>query len=423
MKNNDQNTAWILLEENIEKRKQELVGLIRELVQRPSDVSEKDCQIFIRDWLQERKLECDLWDIDAEKLSAHPAWVDTGLDYSERPNLVSILKGTGGGRSLSLLGHVDVVPVEEPQSWVEKDPWSGALVDGKIYGRGSLDMKAGLAIGLFLTALVKELDIPLEGDLILQSVIDEENGGNGTLAAVERGYRADASIFLEPSGGDYMGISGRGAQFFRITVPGVSGGIEYQFENPNAIGKAMLIYQAVEVFAQQINDAAKHPLYADMPTKVPCAICKIQAGNWASTTPAACVMEGSLECLPGEDIEDRKQQFKDHLLKTAAQDKWLKEHPPLVEWFGLRFESAEIPVDSPIITCVRAASRNVLGKDVLPVGAGGSDLRLPVLYADSPCILYGPKGGAIHSTNEYVEVDSVLEIAKVIGKVILDWCG
>lgn len=415
--------AWSLFSDCIKGKRDELVKLTQDLVRLPSDTNEKACQFFIRDWLKENGITSDIWELDTAQLSAHPAYVKTGLDYSNRPNLVASIKGKGGGQSLSLLGHIDVVPVEEEDKWVEQDPWSGALVDGKIYGRGSVDMKSGLAIGLVLAAALKQAGISLQGDLILQSVIDEENGGNGTLGAILRGYKADASIFLEPSEEDYMGISGRGAQFFRITVLGIGGGIEYQYEMPNAIAKAFIVYQAVERYADFINSKASHPLYAYSETKVPCAICKIQAGNWPSTTPAFCQMEGSIECLPGEDIEQTKTDFKNYLLKVTSQDAWLAEHPPQIEWFGLWYESAEIPVDAPIVNCIRKASQEVLNKDIQPLGGGGSDLRLLVLHADSPCVMYGPKGGAIHSTNEYVEIESMMNVALVVGKVILDWCG
>jgi len=417
------NDHWDALKNEIEQNKGELISLIQELIRFPSDKSEEESQLHLKKWLEKYGLESDMWDIDPRTLSKHRAWVETGLDYADRPNLVSVVKGQGGGRSLSLLGHMDVVPFEEPEKWVDEDPWSGSIVDGKIYGRGSVDMKAGVAIAAFLLALIKNLKIQLRGDIVFQSVIDEENGGNGTLGAIEKGYRADASIFLEPTGEEFMGISGRGAQFFRITVPGLGGGIEYQYQTPNAINKAMILYRAVECYADMLNSAADHPFYAHDETKVPCAICKIQAGNWASTLPVECVMEGSIECLPGENIEDRKADFKDYLLKVASQDQWMRENLPVIEYFGLRYESAEIPIDSPIIQCVREASKTVLGKDVQPLGAGGSDLRLPVLYADSPCILYGPKGGAIHSTNEFVFIESALNVAMVVGKTILDWCA
>jgi acetylornithine deacetylase len=314
---------WVLYSTKIEENFEDLVILLQELIHRPSHSSEKECQVFIKNWLDQRGIESDLWDLDVDTLKFHQAWVETGLSYKDRPNLAATIKGNGTGKSLSLLGHIDVVPVEEPNQWVDANPWSGKRIDNKLYGRGSLDMKAGVAISLFLAAILKETGLKLKGDLIIQSLIDEENGGNGTLAAIVRGYRADSSIFLEPSEEDYMGISGRGAQFFRITIPGQSGGIEYQYSCPNAINKAMIIFQAVERYADYLNSTADHPLYQYTETKVPCAVCTIHAGNWPSTTPAFCVMEGSLECLPGEDIDVAKERFKKYLLLAAKQDPWL----------------------------------------------------------------------------------------------------
>jgi len=161
----------------IEEHKTELIVLLQNLIKRPSDTSEKECQQFIESWLKERGMDCDVWNLDVASLKKHNAWVETNLDYTDRPNLVSVYKGKGGGKSLSLLSRIDVVPIEEPEAWIEKDPWSGAIVEDKIYGRGSLDMKAGVAIGLYLLGLLKKLGIELKGDVIFQSVIDEENGG------------------------------------------------------------------------------------------------------------------------------------------------------------------------------------------------------------------------------------------------------
>jgi acetylornithine deacetylase len=134
-------------------------------------------------------------------------------------------------------------------------------------------------------------------------------------------------------------------------------------------------------------------------------------------------MEGSLECHPGEDIEAAKDQFKAYLLEAASQDDWLKDNPPQVEWFGLRFESAETASDSALIQEFSQSYEHVTGNQPAILGGGGSDLRLPILYADSPSVLFGPSGGAIHSTDEYVEIDSVIEVARILGRFILDWCG
>jgi acetylornithine deacetylase len=415
-------TAWSALEQSINTRRDQVIHLIQEMVRLPSYEGEGEVQTFITRWWRARGIEPDIWEPDIQQLNAHPAYVDVDYDYHGRPNQVVIFEGQGGGHSLALNGHTDVVPVD-PAPWTYGDPWSGEYVDGRVYGRGSVDMKGGIAGGMILMDALLETGIKLKGDLQMQFVVDEENGGNGTLDAILHGYRGDATIFLEPTSPNFLVISSRGAQFFRINVPGKEAPIEHTRTTVNVIEKAFLLFQAVQSYASWRAAGADHPLYDWDPTKIPVAVCKIQAGSWPSTFPSLCFMEGSLECLPGEDIETTKEQFKAYLLEAASQDDWLKENPPQIEWFGLRFESAETASDSALITEFTRSYQRVTGNLPAILGGGGSDLRLPILYADSPSALFGPTGGAIHSTDEYVDVDSVMEVMRVLGRFILDWCG
>jgi acetylornithine deacetylase len=228
---------------------------------------------------------------------------------------------------------------------------------------------------------------------------------------------------MEPTDPKYLVISSRGAQFFRITVPGLEAPIEQTMTTVNVIEKAFVLFKAVQDYAAYRVSQAKHALYEWDPTKIPVAVCKIQSGSWPSTFGAQCIMEGSLECLPGEDIAEIRQGFYDYILEVAKLDSWLKEHPPVIEWFGLWFESAETPQDSPMLHQFVASYQSVLGKSPAILGGGGSDLRLPILYANSHSAHFGPTGASIHSTDEYVEIDSVMQVAQVIGRFILDWCG
>ena len=263
---------WTELSEAIASRRDMAVNLIQEMVRRPSIDSEADVQAYIADWWRDRGLETDIWEPDIDELKQHKAFVDVDYDYKGRPNQVLLIKGEGGGRSLTLNGHVDVVPVDSAP-WTYGGPWSGEFVEGRIYGRGAVDMKGGLAVGMIVIDSLRQCGIKLKGDLQMQFVADEENGGNGTLAAVLRGYRSEGTIFLEPTSPEYLVVSSRGAQFFRITIPGKEAGIEYQFTNPNAIDKAFIIFQAVQSYALWRASQADHPLYDWDPTKIPVAIC------------------------------------------------------------------------------------------------------------------------------------------------------
>ncbi|MEJ2708125.1 MAG: ArgE/DapE family deacylase [Anaerolineales bacterium] len=413
---------WSDLSAAIAARREMATDLIQKMVRIPSDEGEGGVQTFITDWWRQRGVEPDVWEPDIETLRQHPGFVDVDYDYANRSNVVVMFKGAGGGRSLSLNGHMDVVPADPRGIWTHGGPWSGKYVGGRIYGRGAVDMKAGLAVAMIVMDALQDCGLQLKGDLQMQFVVDEENGGNGTLAAILRGYRSDGTIFLEGTSPNFVVVSSRGAQFFRIIVPGIEGGIEYQFTQPNAIEKGLKLFEAVQSYALWRAAQADHPLYDYDPTKIPSAICKIQAGNWPSTLPAQCVMEGSIECLPGEDIELTKKQFRAYLLEAAKQDEWLRDNPPTIEWFGLRFEAGETATDDPLVSGLSAAAQAITGNKPAILGGGGSDLRLPVLYANSPSVLFGPAGGSIHSTDEYVEVDSVMQTAQIIAKFILDWC-
>jgi acetylornithine deacetylase len=413
---------WPNLENAISSRRDQVIELIQEMVRRPSYEGEGEVQNFITQWWRIRGIEPDIWFPDIEELRSHPGFVDVDYDYKDRPNQVVLFKGQGGGRSLALNGHTDVVPVD-PAPWTYGGPWSGEFVDGKIYGRGSVDMKGGVACAMIVMDALLECKIKLKGDLHMQFVVDEENGGNGTLGAILRGYRGDATIFLEPTSPNFLVISSRGAQFFRINVPGKEAPIEHARTTVNVIEKAYVLFNAVQSYASWRASVADHPLYEWDPTKIPVAVCKIQAGSWPSTFPSQCIMEGSLECLPGEDIEKTKEQFKAYISEAATQDEWLKDNPPTIEWFGLRFESAETAIESPLVDQFSTSYEQVTGNKPAILGGGGSDLRLPILYADSPSAHFGPTGGAIHSTDEYVEIDSVMEVSRILGRFILDWCG
>ena len=176
------------------------------------------------------------------------------------------------GRSLKFNGHTDVVPIGPPELW-QYGPFSGEFVDGRVYGRGSADMKGGVVSNVLCVLALQSAAIKLQGDVIVECVVDEESGGNGTLASVMRGYSADACIFTEPTGLDKLAVSNRGAQFFRITVPGEEGGIEYKHELTNPITKSFEVFHAVEAYSIMRESQVSHPLYDDIyNTKVPTGI-------------------------------------------------------------------------------------------------------------------------------------------------------
>jgi len=186
----------------------------------------------------------------------------------------------------------------------------------------------------------------------------------------------------------------------------------------------MEVFQAIEVYSIMREASVSHPLYDPFyTTKVPLSVCKIHSGEWPSTIPSQCIMEGSIECLPGEDIHKVKSDFAAFLNEWSAKDPWLKDHPLKVEWFGLWFDSSQIQPDHPLVVELSKNVTEVMSNEPLIVGAGGCDLRLPIKYGDTPAVLFGPAGGMIHSVDEYVEFEQVIACTKVLVRFIIDWCG
>jgi acetylornithine deacetylase len=408
----------------VESLRAEALALLQSLVRIPSlPGHEKDVQDVIAAEMNGMGLELDIWDPVDPELQAHPAYVPSAIPYTERPNVVGTLKGAGLGKTLIFNGHVDVVPTGEEGKWTHS-PWSGDFSDGKVYGRGSADMKAGCVVNLMVVKTLQKAGLTLKGDLVLESVVDEENGGNGTLACVLRGYTGDGMVFSEPSADFALGIAQRGAQFFRLKIAGVEGSIEGRYDLVNPIGKALQVYQAVEAYSAWRESSVSHPLYDPYyKVKVPLAICKIHGGEWASTIPSACYMEGSIEALPGEDIEAVKTGFKNFLAALSQQDAWLEKHPIEIEWWGLRLESAEVSINHPLVLAAAGEIEQVIGHAPIIGGGGGCDLRLPVLYGNTPAVIYGPRGGMVHCVDEYVEFEQVITCTKVLTNLAVRWCG
>ena len=408
-----------------------LVDLVSRAVQIPSVMGfEHEISQFFEFEARSLGFEVDAWAPDDEALRAHQAYVPVDYDYGDRNNVIVRRRGTGGGRTLALFGHLDTVPVDPNTTW-EHDPYSGDVSDGKIFGRGSADMKAGCGVALVALEVMRDLGIQLAGDLEAHLILDEEAGGNGTLSAVMRGHYGPnvGCVMMEPTSPATMLISGRGAQFFRVRVMGQEGGTEYHRDLFSAIDGAMVVYEAVKHFAQMREAVVASPKHRDplydvyRRTRVPTAICKIQAGAWPSTVAGEAVLEGTIECMPGEDIHEIVDSLDRYLAEVCADHWFLRDHPVRFERFGLWFESAGLERENEFVTTLERASELALGQPPRVVGGGGSDLRLPVIYANCPTVLWGPGGGPIHSVDEWASIDQMVDMLKAVLVAAVEWCG
>ena len=400
------------------------IQFLQEIVAIPSVTGDEGrIQTFLFDYLKTLGLEVDMWESDWERLKKHPGYIPVDRGYEGRPNIVGTWKGTGGGRSLLLNGHTDVIPVGNGEGWSD-NPWSAKVKDGRIYGRGSCDMKSGVASHILAVDFLKNAGFRLKGDVLINIVIDEEVSGHGTLDTVIRGYKADAGISGETSG---LAVQPAciGRIWFEIEIQGKAAGIQRRYQGVSGIELGYKITKAVEALEAKRVATVKHPLYPKPIDALPCMIGAFHSGSFPSSFPATCLLKGSMATVPGEDHEAVKRSLVEHIAKVAAEDAWMKEHPPTVRFVGYDAQASEISVDHPIVSTVSRNYSEVTGQQAEISGRqGAADTRFLNLYGNTPTVIFGPGSTAVmHSDDEYVSIEDYITAIKVMALSIHDWCG
>lgn len=413
------------IEQAVDRFAASSVDLLQDLVRIPTITGhEKSGQEFIAAGLADLGFEMDVWSPSRGDVERHAAFSDDGLPLGDRPVVVGRWRGADSkAPSLILNGHMDVVPVGEENAWAG-GPWSGAVRDGSLWGRGSCDMKGGLVSAVSALAALQQAGIKPRGDVLIQSVIGEETGGVGTLAALLRGYRADAAIILEPTSMKLCPI-GAGAASFRLHVHGRSAHGAMRLEGVSAITKFFHLQTALQKLERVRHSKFRHPYFEPGQLAAPLSIGKIHGGDWPSTVPEYLVAEGRYGILPGEDIAAARAQFESAIDAAADADPWLRDTRPAVEWFEGQFEPGETPANAPILLTLDESHKALCGRPAEIHGVPyGSDLRLFTNNANMHAVLYGPGDVALaHSLNEHVPLDEVTRVAKVIALTIVNWCG
>ena len=167
----------------------------------------------------------------------------------------------------------------------------------------------------------------------------------------------------------------------------------------------------------------KHPLYEhERTTKVPTAVGRIMSGAWPSTIPGEAILEGTVECLPGESIDEIVEEFKNFIIKDISSYDWFKKNKIKFEKFGLFFESGITEPDHEFIKILSNSTISSINKKPQVIGGGGSDLRLPVNINKCPTVLFGPGGGPIHSVDEWVSTEELFKMLQICLLTAVDWC-
>lgn len=400
-----------------------LTERLQNLVRYPSVTGEEtEAQHAMAEWLREIGLQVDEWMVEPGILRRDPRFPGA-RSLNSRQDVVGILEGMGGGRTLVLNGHMDVVTPGDRDRWTH-DPWGGAVVDGRLYGRGACDMKGSLVAMVGAVWAIKRAGIALKGSVIVQSVIGEEDGGLGTFAALMRGYTGDAVIIGEPTG-MRLAAAQAGVSAFRLHVKGRSTHASVRDSGVSAFEKFLPIYAGLVQLEKERAERLRHPLFADMPNPWCLNFGIVRTGTWNAIVPEQLTAEGRIGVAIGEQPLSAQREFEERVAAVAAHDPWLLENPPIVEWVGGVWESAFTPTDHPLPQTIYQALAETTGRTPKIEGVTfGSDMRLFTNAFGVPGVLFGP--GDIrhaHAVDEHIDLEELETACKVHVRTILRFCG
>jgi acetylornithine deacetylase len=408
----------------VDKLEAETVERLHELIRIPSVTgNEHDVQQAVSRQLNDLELEIDVWEPDPAVLAPYAEDVGVFESFAGRPNVVGKRAGAGDGRSLILNAHIDTVEPGDRDQWsVER--FLGESRDGLIYGRGSCDMKAGLVAEIMALRALDEVGIRLNGDVLIESVISEEDGGAGALATLLRGHTADAAIITEPTNLAIISAQG-GSAVFRITITGRSAHACVRDEGVSALEKFIPIHAAILEHERRHHESITHPLYRQFANRAPINFGVVRAGNWPSSVPETLVAEGRAGLVPGETLAETREALLTVIDEAVAADTWLADNPPAVEWFSGQFAPAETTPDHPLSLTLHEAHLAVTGGSPVVEGVTyGADMRHFANFGRIPCLMYGPGDvRRAHAPNEFVPLGEIQTVAKTLALTLVGWCG
>lgn len=420
----------------IDGHREEVVEFLQELIQIPSvnpwfnpkgeESREAEVQEAIGKRMKGLGAEVKSWEPNAEELSKYKGRPGYYADhkFEGRPNQVAVLRGLGGGKSLLLTGHVDVVPAAG--GWTV-GPFGGERRGGVIYGRGAVDMKGGIAAMVMALEAVVKSGSQLEGDVIVGTVVDEEAGGMGTLDFIDKGYRADGCILTESTDMKVAPLC-RGILWGKLVIPGRSGHIELPQGDwreggaVDAIGLARVYMDHFDRLNTKWRVRKTHP-YLPIPCQV--YIAQLNAGEYPTAFANKAELVFNAQYLPREKDEKGlggkvKAEIEEFVKAVSQTEGWLRENPPEIEWL-IDADCGETPVDHPFVKIV---IKNLENLDI-PQTIEGVCAHTDVGWFEHlgiPTIIIGagdPR--TAHQNDECIKEAELIKLTKFIALVIMDW--
>ena len=396
--------------------RERLVEDLQALIRIPSVTgSEEVVAGWAEEGLRALGLAVEVVQPDLDALRADPDWPGEEMTRTSLPVVIGRV-GPTSGRRIILSGHLDVVPPGDPATWTS-DPWAGGVRGGRLFGRGACDMKGGVASILgAIRALGTSGDLErLEGELVVAFVPSEEDGGQGTLAAIRAGVTGDLAIIPEPSNLDVV-VAHAGAITFRLSVPGRAAHASQRREGISALDKLFVLLRALEADETRRNEAETDPLMTALGLPYPTIVGIVQGGEWASTVLDRVTVDGRYGVRLGQSATDAEAELRACIAAACEADEFLRDHPATVAITGGRFGSARVASDHPLPVGLAAVAEAVTGRRPALLGEPyGADMQMFMNVGGTPCVIFGPGDVKVaHSADEHVPIDEVVDCARVL---------
>lgn len=422
--------AWI------QTHSEEIIAFLQTLIRVPSinpwfgaeAGAEADVQEVIAQKMRTLGAEVARWEPDADALAVYAgrAGYYPGRSFKGRPNQTATVRGAGGGKSLLLTGHIDVVP---PGTGWTVEPFAALRRDGRIFGRGTVDMKGGVAAMIMAVEAVLACGCRPRGDIIVGTVVDEEAGGMGTLDFVAQGYRADGAILTEATDLRIAPLC-RGILWGRLVVPGRSGHIELpqgHWRDGGGVDAISYARLYMDMFDRRNREWAQSKRHPYLPTPCQIYVAQLNAGEYPTAFANRAEITFNAQYLPREKDEMGlgsrvKREIEELVAAVAQTEPWLRENPPYIEWL-IDADCGETRADHDFVqTCMQSLRR--IGREPVIEGVSAHTDMGWFTNVGIPIVNFG--GGVMrvaHQSDESITEEDLLATTAMIASTIMDWCG
>ena len=421
------------IKKSIKSRENEILEWVRKLMSFPSENKppkgyESEAQKFIMKELSQIDLDVfSFYPDEIDGIENNPYWLKDRDYTNERKDVVGLWRGNGKGHSVLLSGHIDVAP-KEPDRWTICKPYKPIVKNGRLYGRGGADMKGGLSAMYWAIKILKELGFEPKGDILFESLVDEEYaGGNGTLAARLKGFNADFAILSEPSRMEICPAS-MGAFLGKIKIEGKAG-MPYMGKGiPNPINAGARVIGYLENWQYKWRGMNSHPLFNEAGKELNVLIWDVVSNERDKFVqmgiPIEVIISWIVFCYPGIKEDEFYNIFLEYLMKKIEMDEYLSSFNIMIDKEYHFIRPGETKVDYEGVVELSNSFKDYTGT-VPKIGGAPFSCDL-ALYNDPggmPSVILGPRGGNLHAPDEWVLIDDIFNLIGIYAYFIINWCS